>query len=221
MQETQETWVRLIPWFGKIPWRRAWQPTPVFLPGEAHRQRSLVGYSLKGRKRVEQNWIDLARTCTICRPVASHSGSFSQVQDLKPHPNPCWTKIYIFTRFSADSMHTEIRGALVYLEITPYLTWGNQDPRKLNDLGRVTNLVKSDLILLKEICFSPDPCSLRLCQPYSCRCRSDYWDLPRFWTCAHHFTLSVSFDPLPHPESSVAVLPPFFFLIGNQKPKEV
>jgi len=28
----------------KIPWRRAWQPTPVFLPGESHGQRSLVGY---------------------------------------------------------------------------------------------------------------------------------------------------------------------------------
>ena len=28
-----------------IPWRRAWQPTPVFLPGESHGQRSLVGYS--------------------------------------------------------------------------------------------------------------------------------------------------------------------------------
>ena len=29
----------------KIPWRREWQPTPVVLPGESHRQRSLVGYS--------------------------------------------------------------------------------------------------------------------------------------------------------------------------------
>ena len=28
------------------PWRRKWQPTPVFLPGKSHRQRSLVGYSL-------------------------------------------------------------------------------------------------------------------------------------------------------------------------------
>ena len=27
------------PWVGKIPWRRAWQPTPVFLPGESHSQR--------------------------------------------------------------------------------------------------------------------------------------------------------------------------------------
>ena len=34
------------PWVGKVPWRRAWQPTPVFLPGESHEQRSLVGYSL-------------------------------------------------------------------------------------------------------------------------------------------------------------------------------
>ena len=33
------------PWLGKIPWRRKWQPTPVFLPGESHGQRSLVGYS--------------------------------------------------------------------------------------------------------------------------------------------------------------------------------
>ena len=32
------------PWVGKIPWRRAWQPTPVFLPEESHGQRSLVGY---------------------------------------------------------------------------------------------------------------------------------------------------------------------------------
>ena len=30
---------------GRIPWRRAWQPTPIFLPGESHGQSSLVGYS--------------------------------------------------------------------------------------------------------------------------------------------------------------------------------
>ena len=33
------------PWVGKIPWRRAWQSTPVFLHGESQGQRSLVGYS--------------------------------------------------------------------------------------------------------------------------------------------------------------------------------
>ena len=33
------------PWVGKIPWRRAWQPIPVFLPGASHQQRSLACYS--------------------------------------------------------------------------------------------------------------------------------------------------------------------------------
>ena len=43
------------PWVGKIPWRREWQPTPVFLPGESHGQRSLVGYSPWGRKESDMN----------------------------------------------------------------------------------------------------------------------------------------------------------------------
>ena len=56
MQETQEMWVQckrhrrcgFNAWVGKIPWRRKWQPTPVFLPGESHGQRSLVGYGSWG-----------------------------------------------------------------------------------------------------------------------------------------------------------------------------
>ena len=38
------------PWVRKIPWRREWPPTSVFLPGELHGQRSLVGYSPWGHK---------------------------------------------------------------------------------------------------------------------------------------------------------------------------
>ena len=41
---------RFDPWVGKIPWRRKWQPTSVLLPGKSHGWRSLVGYSLWGRK---------------------------------------------------------------------------------------------------------------------------------------------------------------------------
>ena len=41
------------PWFGKIPWRREWQPTPVFLPGEFHGQRSLAGYIQWGPKELD------------------------------------------------------------------------------------------------------------------------------------------------------------------------
>ena len=43
MQELQES--SFDPWVRKIPWRRTWQSTPVFLPGESHGQRSLAGYS--------------------------------------------------------------------------------------------------------------------------------------------------------------------------------
>ena len=42
--------VGLIPGSGKFPWRRKWQPTPVFLPGEFHGQRSLARYNPWGRK---------------------------------------------------------------------------------------------------------------------------------------------------------------------------
>ena len=38
-------------WVGKIPWRREWQPTPVFLLGESYGQRNLVGYSPYGHKQ--------------------------------------------------------------------------------------------------------------------------------------------------------------------------
>ena len=41
---------RFHPWVRKIPWRRNWQRTPVFLPGKLHGQRSLVGYSPWGRR---------------------------------------------------------------------------------------------------------------------------------------------------------------------------
>ena len=44
---------RFSPWLRKIPWSRTWQPTPVFLPGECHGQRRLVGYSPWGHKELD------------------------------------------------------------------------------------------------------------------------------------------------------------------------
>ena len=55
------------PWVGKIPWRRAWQPTPVFLPGESHRQRSPVGCSSWGCK--ESDTIEHAYTTIIITKI--------------------------------------------------------------------------------------------------------------------------------------------------------
>ena len=44
---------RFDPWVRKVPWRRKWQPTPVFLPGKFHGQQSLVGYSPWGHKETD------------------------------------------------------------------------------------------------------------------------------------------------------------------------
>ena len=63
------------PWVGKIPWRREWQPTPVFLPGKSHGQRSLVGYSpwvTKGRTRLTRLRIHahFVLSCALlCHPL--------------------------------------------------------------------------------------------------------------------------------------------------------
>ena len=46
----------LHPWVGKSPWRKKWQPTQVFLPVKSHGQRSLVGYSTWGSKRVRHDF---------------------------------------------------------------------------------------------------------------------------------------------------------------------
>ena len=45
--------LRFDPWVRKFSWRRKWQPTPVFLPGEFHEQRSLAGYSPWGCKELD------------------------------------------------------------------------------------------------------------------------------------------------------------------------
>ena len=53
MQETKGKWVQSLEEIEKIPWRRAQQPTPVFLPGESHGQGSLVGSSPWGHKELD------------------------------------------------------------------------------------------------------------------------------------------------------------------------
>ena len=56
---------RFDPWVGKIPWRRKWQPTPVFLPGKSYGQRSPVGYSPWGHKSIGHNLSDQTTKCYI------------------------------------------------------------------------------------------------------------------------------------------------------------
>ena len=62
------------PWVGKIPWRRKWQPTPMFLPGKSHGQRSLADYSSWGHRELDMTeWLLLlllshVRRVQLCVP---------------------------------------------------------------------------------------------------------------------------------------------------------
>ena len=67
MQE--ETRVQSLGW--KIPWRRVWQPAPVFLPGEFHGQRSPRGYSPRGRKESDLEEVKGGKICTMGVPKGS------------------------------------------------------------------------------------------------------------------------------------------------------
>ena len=55
-----------FPGLGRFPWRWEWQPTPVFLPGEFHGQRSLEGYSPLGCKESDMTeWLTHTHTLTV------------------------------------------------------------------------------------------------------------------------------------------------------------
>ena len=70
------------PWVGEIPWRKEWLPTPVFLPGGFHRQRSLGDYSPWGRKESDMN-----EKLTLGFPCGSASKeSTCNVEDLGSIP---------------------------------------------------------------------------------------------------------------------------------------
>ena len=53
---------RFDPWIGKIPWRRAWNPTPAFLPGESPWTEELGGLQTLGSQRVGHDLSDSAQT---------------------------------------------------------------------------------------------------------------------------------------------------------------
>ena len=64
----QETQVLSLSW--EDPLDKKWQPTPIFLPGESHGHRSLVGYSPWGHKRVRYDWVIKTTTTKILqRPI--------------------------------------------------------------------------------------------------------------------------------------------------------
>ena len=96
----QETWFNT--WVGKIPWRREWQPTPIFLPGECYGQRSLAGYSPWGH-RVGHNWTTntLHNVLSIIYVqffrILMNRSFYHYETGLVISGNTLWFQVYIFS----------------------------------------------------------------------------------------------------------------------------
>ena len=85
---------RFIFWVRMIPWRRAWQPTPVFLPKEFHGQRSLVGYSPRDRKELDTTESLTLLSCLASvhisrRSEITYSGSLTVLRQNHSHTVRC------------------------------------------------------------------------------------------------------------------------------------
>ena len=105
-------------WVGKIPWRRKWYPTPVFLPGEFHGQRSLVGYSPWGHEHTHgatTEWLtdssnpaQRRATSISVAPLHTHLGKGKPLSVLRylkwPNtPSTCWTSDWPLRFFLEDN----------------------------------------------------------------------------------------------------------------------
>ena len=92
------------PWVGKIPWGRKWQPTPAFLPGKSHGQRSLTGYSPRGHE--SQTRLNNHHTSILPRDLTLaclvHT-SISQSTDHRSYSSP--SQNFQFSTTSTQSFH--------------------------------------------------------------------------------------------------------------------
>ena len=102
-------------WVRKIPLRRAWQPTSLFLPGESHGQRSLASYSSR-ICRVGQNWSNSA--CT--HALKAHLPLV--LSQLHTHHRCTLTLVHPFSK--ANSTKTlECSGCQYKVHRQPILSW--------------------------------------------------------------------------------------------------
>ena len=79
LQRVRHNWATSLSLSTFMHWRRKWQPTPVFLPGESQGQRSLMGCRLWGSHRVGHNWSDLAAAAVCVRKPCWVLGTLSNL----------------------------------------------------------------------------------------------------------------------------------------------
>ena len=99
------------PWIRKIPWRRAWQPTPVFLPGEFPGQTSPAGYSLWSCKETWVKQLTYTHTLiTLVLDLLQIKGELCKLHDPDPLESDFTAILYIsiaawrYCRFDSRSL---------------------------------------------------------------------------------------------------------------------
>ena len=108
---------RFSPGLGKIPWRREWQSTQVFLPGESHGHKSLAGYSPWGH-RVRYNWACMHTHTDTMRNSSSHRNEETLYLTIKP---PTFHR-YSFSSNCCKSQHLPVKWLLIVSSFLP--SWG-------------------------------------------------------------------------------------------------
>ena len=104
------------PWVGKIPWRKKWQPTPVFLPGKFHGQSSLVVYNIVHGVAKSQTWMSnftfTFNHQTIPRNESPLTASRDTILTLSSSTTQVWQKPYssnlTTSKYVIDPAITEI-----------------------------------------------------------------------------------------------------------------
>ena len=96
------------PWVGKIPWRRAWQCIPVFLSGKTHKQRSLMGYSPWGGKRVGYGLAtkESQLSFNICFLLAKVPCTYTMVVCAVAQKRNSWANYHFFPPFKQKAGST-------------------------------------------------------------------------------------------------------------------
>ena len=124
------------PSLGKTPWRRAWQPTPVFLPGGSHGQRSLAGCSPRGHKDSDttERLTTLRNIC--CEVIINYKHSISFIKHC----------IYLLL---TNNFLFKSQFQLQMFDIVCSTSWANKD--KCCELPALVRILLSLFLFFAEI----------------------------------------------------------------------
>ena len=119
----QEIWVQS--WIRKIPWKRKWQPTPVFLPGESPWTEEPGGLQSMGSQRVGQDWATKHRNITerikVMRTLAE--GRWLCFAECYSQSSPTWMTLHLFLLFlylnTKDAFVSKVRHLSQRSDICP------------------------------------------------------------------------------------------------------